>query len=122
MFHNINNDTALHKKKVNEVGPHTKNKNNTVHLKGKELHIKLRMEMGNVSKRQQPDHRTDNSRKSITCLQYSGICRNTANTPSTADDDTNQKKRTAKIVIQQQNREDNVVHQIKTAHIYVHRK
>ena len=31
--------------------------------------IKLRMEMGNVSKRQQPDHRTDNSRRSPTGLQ-----------------------------------------------------
>ena len=30
--------------------------------------IKLRMEMRNVSKRQQPDHRTDNSRSSPTGL------------------------------------------------------
>ena len=30
--------------------------------------IKLRMEKGNVSKRQQPDHRTDNSRRSPTGL------------------------------------------------------
>ena len=33
--------------------------------------IKLRMEMGNVSKRQQPDYRTDNSRRSPTGLQCS---------------------------------------------------
>ena len=33
--------------------------------------IKLRMEMENVSKRQQPDHRTDNSRRSPTGLQCS---------------------------------------------------
>ena len=31
--------------------------------------IKLRMEMGNVSKRQQPEHRADNSRRSPTGLQ-----------------------------------------------------
>ena len=31
--------------------------------------MKLRMEMGNVSKRQQPDHRADNSRRSPTGLQ-----------------------------------------------------
>ena len=30
--------------------------------------IKLRMEMGNVPKRQQPDHRADNSRRSPTGL------------------------------------------------------
>ena len=37
-------------------------------------YIKLRMEMGNVSKRQQPDHRTltDNSRRSQIGLQCSG--------------------------------------------------
>ena len=33
--------------------------------------IKLRMEMGNVPKRQQPDHRKNNSRKSPTGLQCS---------------------------------------------------
>ena len=27
------------------------------------MHIKLRMELGNVSKRQQPDHKADNSRR-----------------------------------------------------------
>ena len=31
--------------------------------------IKLRMEMGNVSKRQQPDHRKNNNRRSPTGLQ-----------------------------------------------------
>ena len=31
--------------------------------------MQLRMEMGNVPKRQQPDHRVDNSRRSPTGLQ-----------------------------------------------------
>ena len=31
--------------------------------------MKLRMEIGNVSKRQQPDHRKNNSRRSLTGLQ-----------------------------------------------------
>ena len=35
--------------------------------------IKLRMEIGNVSKRQQPDHRKDNSRSSPTGFQFSEI-------------------------------------------------
>ena len=34
-------------------------------------HVKLRMEMGNVSKRQQPDHRADNSRRPPMGLQRS---------------------------------------------------
>ena len=34
-----------------------------------EIKIKLRMKMGNVPKRQQPDHRKDNSRRSPTGLQ-----------------------------------------------------
>ena len=33
------------------------------------ISIKLRMEMGNVSKRQQPDHRIDNVRRSPIGLQ-----------------------------------------------------
>ena len=33
-----------------------------------QIKIKLRIEMGNVSKRQQPDNRTDNSRRSPTGL------------------------------------------------------
>ena len=35
------------------------------------LHVKLRMEMGNVSQRQQPDHGADNSRRPPIGLQCS---------------------------------------------------
>ena len=35
------------------------------------IKLKLRMEMGNVSKRQQPDHRADNSRRPPIGLQCS---------------------------------------------------
>ena len=41
----------------------------TVHYNTATYKIKLRMEMRNVPKRQQPDHRADNSRRTSTGLQ-----------------------------------------------------
>ena len=35
------------------------------------IKIKMKIEMGNVSKRQQPDQRADNSRRQPMVLQYS---------------------------------------------------
>ena len=52
-------------------------------------YIKWKMEMGNVSKRQQPDHRTDNSRRSQIGLQCSENSRTYVYLKYTLQDDLN---------------------------------